>query len=37
VDISGKRPDVVTLPLVVTLVPQGSKWVISNVNGGSGP
>jgi hypothetical protein len=37
IDISGKQPDVVTLPLVVTLVPQGSKWVISNVNGGSGP
>jgi hypothetical protein len=37
IDISGKQPDRINLPLVVTLVPQGSQWVISDVNGGSGP
>lgn len=37
IDITGKRPDRVVLPMVVTLVPQGTIWVISDLNGGSGP
>jgi hypothetical protein len=37
IDVSGKQPGRITLPLVVTLTPQGSQWVISDVNGGSGP
>ncbi|HEU4946194.1 MAG TPA: hypothetical protein VFT31_03465 [Kribbella sp.] len=37
IDISGRRPDRVTVPLVVTLIPQESRWLISDVNGGTGP
>jgi hypothetical protein len=37
IDVSGKQPDRIALPLLVTLMPQGSQWVISDVNGGSGP
>jgi hypothetical protein len=37
IDISGKKPQRITVPLLVTLVQQGSTWVISDVNGGTGP
>jgi hypothetical protein len=37
IDITGKRPDRIVLPLVVTLVPDGAVWVVSDLNGGSGP
>ena len=37
IDITGKHPDRIVLPLVVTLVPEGNVWVISDLNGGSGP
>jgi hypothetical protein len=37
IDISGKRPGRIVLPLVVTLVPEGSVWVVSDLNGGTGP
>jgi hypothetical protein len=37
IDVTGTHPERMTLPLVVTLVPQSGQWVISDVNGGSGP
>ncbi|WP_164597446.1 hypothetical protein [Streptomyces sp. SID13031] len=37
IDITGKHPDRIVLPLVVTLVPEGTVWVVSDLNGGSGP
>ncbi|WBQ02906.1 hypothetical protein [Kribbella sp. CA-293567] len=37
IDITGKRPDRIVLPLVVTLVPEDAAWVVSDLNGGSGP
>lgn len=37
IDVTGKRPDRITLPQLVTLTPQGGEWVISDVNGGIGP
>lgn len=37
IDITGKHPDRIVLPLVVTLVPEGNVWVVSDLNGGSGP
>jgi hypothetical protein len=37
IDITGKHPDRIVVPLVVTLVPQGTVWVVSDLNGGSGP
>ncbi|WP_433021239.1 hypothetical protein [Kribbella sp. CA-294648] len=37
IDITGKSPDRIVLPLVITLVPEGLVWVVSDVNGGSGP
>jgi hypothetical protein len=37
IDITGKKPQRITVPLLVTVVQQDSIWVISDVNGGSGP
>jgi hypothetical protein len=37
IDVTGKRPNRIVLPLVVTLVPEGSVWVVSDLNGGAGP
>ncbi|MFC0622898.1 hypothetical protein [Kribbella deserti] len=37
IDITGKNPDRIKLPLLVTLIPQEGKWVISEINGGTGP
>lgn len=37
IDIKGKNADRITLPLLVTLVPLDGQWVISDVNGGTGP
>lgn len=37
IDVTGKRPNRIVLPLMITLVPEGTKWVISDLNGGTGP
>jgi hypothetical protein len=37
IDITGKQPRRITVPLLVTVVPQDSAWVISDVDGGTGP
>ncbi|HET6295712.1 MAG TPA: hypothetical protein VFG33_20165 [Kribbella sp.] len=37
IDVTGKRPNRIQLPLLLTLVPEGSVWVISDMNGGAGP
>ncbi|ONI70062.1 hypothetical protein BWI15_26575 [Kribbella sp. ALI-6-A] len=37
IDITGKRPNKIQLPLVVSLAPEGATWVISDLNGGAGP
>jgi hypothetical protein len=37
IDITGKHPGRINLPLLLTLVPQNSQWAISEVNGGAGP
>ncbi|MEV6286744.1 hypothetical protein [Kribbella sp. NPDC051770] len=37
IDVTGKQPNRIVLPLVVTLVPEDSVWVISDLNGGAGP
>jgi hypothetical protein len=37
IDITGKRPNRIQLPLLVTMIPEGTTWVISDVNGGAGP
>ncbi|MFI5731092.1 hypothetical protein ACIA49_13295 [Kribbella sp. NPDC051587] len=37
IDITGKRSNRIVLPLLITLVPEGTKWVISDLNGGTGP
>ncbi|TDW94441.1 hypothetical protein EV137_1748 [Kribbella pratensis] len=37
IDVTGKRPNRMVLPLLITLVPEGSSWVISDLNGGTGP
>ncbi|MGC4941946.1 hypothetical protein [Kribbella sp. DT2] len=37
IDITGKRPSRIQLPLVITTIPEGATWVISDVNGGAGP
>lgn len=37
IDVTGKRPSRIILPLLVTLVPEGDHWVISDLNGGTGP
>ncbi|GAB3818384.1 hypothetical protein [Kribbella italica] len=37
IDITGKRPNRIQLPLVVTMIPEGAVWVVSDLNGGAGP
>ncbi|MFG1905117.1 hypothetical protein [Kribbella sp. NPDC048928] len=37
VDITGSKPGRITVPLLVTVVAQGNGWVISDVDGGTGP
>lgn len=37
IDVTGKTPDRIVLPLVITLVPEGAVWVVSDLNGGAGP
>lgn len=37
IDVTGKRPNRMVLPLLVTLVPEGNTWMISDLNGGTGP
>lgn len=37
IDITGKNPGRIKLPLLVTLIPQEGQWVISEINGGTGP
>jgi hypothetical protein len=37
IDITGKQPDRIVLPLVVTLMPEDAAWVVSDLNGGTGP
>ncbi len=37
IDVTGKRPNRMVLPLLITLVPEGTSWVISDLNGGTGP
>lgn len=37
IDITGSQPRRFTVPLLVTLVSQGATWVISDVDGGTGP
>jgi hypothetical protein len=37
IDVTGKRANRMVLPLLVTLVPDGTRWVISDLNGGTGP
>ena len=36
VQITGSDPATITVPLLVTLAPQATGWLISDVNGGSG-
>jgi hypothetical protein len=37
IDTTGKGARRFTLPLLVTVIPQDGRWVISAVNGGTGP
>jgi hypothetical protein len=37
IDITGKQPRRIAVPLLVTVVPQDSTWAISDVDGGTGP
>jgi hypothetical protein len=37
IDVTGKRPQKFDVPLLVTVVDQNGKWVISEVSGGTGP
>lgn len=37
IDVTGKRANQMVLPLLVTLVPEGTGWVVSDLNGGTGP
>jgi len=37
IDVSGKQSSRMVLPMLVTLVPEGAIWVISDLNGGTGP
>ncbi len=36
IQVTGSKPATLTVPLLVTLVPQNGDWVISDVNGGAG-
>jgi hypothetical protein len=37
IDITGKRPQKITLPLLVTVAKVDARWLISAVTGGTGP
>jgi len=37
IDITGSKPQRITVPLLVTVVQQGTTWVVSDVDGGTGP
>jgi hypothetical protein len=37
INITGKKPSKIDVPLLVTLVRQNAQWVISDVSGGTGP
>lgn len=37
IDITGANAERIVLPLLVTLVPQEGRWVISEIDGGTGP
>jgi hypothetical protein len=37
IDITGKHPGRIDLPLLLTLVLENNQWAISDVNGGAGP
>jgi len=37
IDISGTKPQRITVPLLITVVLQDNTWVISDVDGGTGP
>lgn len=37
IDITGTEPQRITVPLLVTVVQESNKWVISDVDGGTGP
>ena len=37
IDITGSKPGRITVPLLITLVLQDNAWVISDVDGGTGP
>ena len=37
IDITGTKPQRITVPLLVTVVQENNKWVISDVDGGTGP
>jgi hypothetical protein len=37
IDITGKQPRRIAVPLLVTVVPNDSTWVVSDVYGGTGP
>jgi len=37
IDLSGKQPQRIVLPLLVTLALDGVEWVVSDIDGGTGP
>lgn len=37
IDLTGKKPQRITVPLLVTVIQENNKWVISDVDGGTGP
>ncbi len=37
IDVTGANPAQITLPLLITLLMQGNAWVLSDVDGGTGP
>ena len=37
IDVTGKQPQRIALPLLLTLAFDGSAWVVSDIDGGTGP
>lgn len=37
IDVTGKKPQRIVLPLLLTLAFDGSNWVVSDIDGGTGP
>ena len=37
IDVTGKQPQRIVLPLLLTLAFDGSAWVVSDIDGGTGP